>query len=216
VPPVQEIAPGIFGWVTFHEGIRQPVCSYYVEPAGVVIDPMVPEGGLEVFDGHAQPQQALLTTRHHYRGCKEFADRFGLTVLASAPGMHEFEGTDRDVEAFNDGDEVAPGVTAIITDAISPDDTTFAIDHGGGAYAFGDGLVRPPGSPVGVVPDDLMDDPPKTKDGLQNAYRGLLERDFEFDVLLFAHGEPLVGGARKALKDFVNNPVGKLDFGSFA
>jgi hypothetical protein len=162
---------------------------------------MTPEDGLEVFDGHEPPQQALLTTRHHYRDCDAFIERFGLTVVCTEAGLHEFEGTDRRVEGFRPGDEVAPGVVAVGTDAISPDDTTFAIAHGGGALAFGDGLVRPPGGPLGFVPDSLMDEPEKTKERLLNAYRGLLERDF--DTLLFAHGEPLVGGGKAALKEFV-------------
>jgi hypothetical protein len=210
---MEEIAPGIFHWYAFHEGIRMRVSSYYVEPAGVVIDPMVPEEGLEWFDGHEKPQQALLSTRHHYRHCDRFAERFdGLVVVASKPGLHEFEGTDRRVEGFGDGDEVAPGITALITNAISPDDTTFAIDHGGGAYAFADAVVRAPGAPLAVVPDNLMDEPPKTKQAIQDACRGLLERDFDFEHLLFAHGEPVVGGGREALKKFVADPVGQVDF----
>jgi hypothetical protein len=200
---VQEIAPGIFHWITFHRGINMRVCSYYVEPAGVVIDPMVPEDGLDVFDGHAAPQQALLTTRHHYRGCDEFVERFGVTVACSEAGLHEFEGTDRQVEGFSGGDEVAPGVVVVATDAISPDDVTLHIAHGGGALAFGDGLVRPPGGPLGFVPDGLIGDDPETiKAALYDAYRGLLERDF--DTLLFAHGEPLLGGGFSALKEFVS------------
>jgi hypothetical protein len=200
---VQEIAPGIFHWITFHSGINMRVCSYYVEPAGVVIDPMVPEDGLDVFDGHAAPQQALLTTRHHYRGCDAFVERFGVTVACSEAGLHEFEGTDRQVEGFSGGDEVAPGVVVVATDAISPDDVTLHIAHGGGALAFGDGLVRPPGGPLGFVPDGLIGDDPETvKAALYDAYRGLLERDF--DTLLFAHGEPLVGGGFSALKEFVS------------
>ncbi|MEA2421929.1 MAG: hypothetical protein QOF55_1028, partial [Thermoleophilaceae bacterium] len=178
------------------------VSSYYVEAAGVLLDPMLPDGGLEVFDGRSRPQQALLSTRHHYRDCDRFVERFGVTVVASSPGLHEFEGSDRRVEGFEFGDEVAPGVVAVGTDAISPDDTTFHIAHGGGALAFGDGLVRPPGGPLGFVPDGLMgDDPESVKDGLRAAFRGLLERDF--DHLLFAHGEPLVGGGRAALKEFL-------------
>jgi hypothetical protein len=199
---VQEIAPGIFHWTTFRETIGSRVSSYYVEPAGVLIDPMVPEDGLDVFEGHEPPQQALLSIRHHYRGCDEFAERFGLTVVCARSGLHEFEGTDRRVEAFDPGDEVAPGIVAIGTDAISDDDTTFHIAHGGGALSFGDGLVRPPGGDVGFVPDYLMDEPEKTKERLLDAYRGLLERDFEH--LLFAHGEPLIGGGRGALKEFLN------------
>jgi hypothetical protein len=199
---MQEIAPGIFHWTTFRDTIGSRVSSYYVEPAGVVIDPMTPEDGLEVFEGHEPPQQALLTTRHHYRDCDAFRERFGLTVVCTEAGLHEFEGTDRQVEGFRAGDEVAPGVVAVGTDAISPDDTTFVIAHGGGALAFGDGLVRPPGGPLGFVPDSLMDEPEKTKERLLNAYRGLLERDF--DTLLFAHGEPLVGGGKAALREFVS------------
>jgi hypothetical protein len=29
--PVNEIAPGLFDWTTFHEGIQQDVDSYFVE-----------------------------------------------------------------------------------------------------------------------------------------------------------------------------------------
>jgi hypothetical protein len=198
---MQEIAPGIFHWTAFRDSIGMHVSSYYVEPAAIVIDPMVPEDGLEVFDGHSPPQQAILTTRHHYRDSDRFAERFGLTVSCAEAGLHEFEGTDRAVEGFRFGDEVAPGVVAVGTDAISPDDTTLHIAHGGGALAFADGLVRPPGGPLGFVPDQLMDDPPETKERLIDAFRGLLERDF--DHLLFAHGEPLVGGGRRALSDFL-------------
>jgi hypothetical protein len=209
---VQEIAPGIFHWTAFHERIRMTVCSYYIEPAGVVIDPMVPEDGLEVFDGHEKPRQALLSTRHHYRHSDRFVKHLGLSVLASEPGLHEFEGTDLQVEGFRDGDEVAPGITALVTNAISPDDSTFAIAHGGGAYAFADAVVRPPGGPLMVVPDSLMDDPEETKQGIKDACRGLLERDFEFEHLLFAHGEPLLGGGREALERFVERPVDQVDF----
>jgi hypothetical protein len=200
---VQEIAPGIFHWTALHPSIGMRVSSYFVEPAGVVIDPMLPEDGLEVFDRFSQPpQQALLTTRHHYRGCAELVERFGVTVACSAAGLHEFEGTDRQVEGFTGGDELAPGVVAVATDAISPDDVTFHIAHGGGALAFGDGLVRPPGGSLGFVPDGLIGDDPETvKAALYDAYRGLLQRDF--DTLLFAHGEPLVGGGHSALKEFV-------------
>ena len=38
------------------------------------------------------------------------------------------------------------------------------------------------------------------KAGLRSAYSRLLDRDF--DSLLFAHGEPLLGGGREALRHF--------------
>jgi hypothetical protein len=54
------------------------------------------------------------------------------------------------------------------------------------------------------VPDWLMDDPEKTKEGLRSAYRDLLELDF--DRLLLAHGAPLIHGAKSALRSFVDSP----------
>jgi hypothetical protein len=47
-----------------------------------------------------------------------------------------------------------------------------------------------------------MDDPAQTKAGLRDAYRSLLALDF--DVLLLAHGDPVVGEAKQALREFVD------------
>jgi hypothetical protein len=198
---LQEIIPGIHHWTAFHERIRQPVSSYYVAPAGALLDPMVPDEGVEWFEGlDRRPQLILLTNRHHYRHSDRFVEAFGCPVRCSRPGLHEFEGGP-EVEGFDFGDEVALGITAVEVDAICPDDTALHIALGDGAVAFADGLIRPPGGPLGFVPEQYMDDPPATKQGLRDSLRDLLERDF--DHLLFAHGEPLIGGGKSALRDFV-------------
>src|SRR6059036_2491793 len=153
---MQEIVPGIFHWTALHRGIGMRVSSYYVEAAGVVLDPMVPEDGLEAFDRFDHPpQQALLTTRLHNRGCKEFAERFGLEVKCHESGLHEYENAEYEVTGFSGGGEPAPGITVVATDAISPDDTTFHIAHGNGALAFGDGLIHF-GGELSFVPDGLI------------------------------------------------------------
>ena len=211
---MREILPGIHHWTTFHEGIRQRVSSYYVEPAGALIDPMVPEEGLEWFAGRERPQQALLTNRHHYRHSGRFAEAFGILVRASEPSMHEFA-DGRAVEPFAFGDEVAPGITAIEIDAICPDETALHIAVGDGAVALADGLIRPRGGPLSFVDDPLIgDDPPTVKAALRDAFGGLLVRDF--DTLLFAHGEPLVGGGKAALREFLQTPAGQEDYGPMA
>jgi glyoxylase-like metal-dependent hydrolase (beta-lactamase superfamily II) len=48
-----------------------------------------------------------------------------------------------------------------------------------------------------------MDDPEQTKEGLREAYRRLLELDFE--LLLLAHGAPVTTAARDALQEFVES-----------
>ena len=200
---MREIAEGIHHWTAFHDRIRQLVSSYYIVPARTLIDPMVPDDGLDVFEALGPPEQILLTNRHHYRHSDRFAERFGCRVRASKPGLHEFEGTAREVEGYAFGDRLADQITAIEIDAICPDETALYIEVGDGAVALADGLVRAGESPLGFVPDLLIgDDPEAVKRGLRDAYTRLAE-EREFEHVLLAHGEPIVGGGRQALLDSV-------------
>jgi glyoxylase-like metal-dependent hydrolase (beta-lactamase superfamily II) len=97
---------------------------------------------------------------------------------------------------------VAPGIVALEVDAICPEDTALHVEAGEGLLAFADGLIRSGDGSLAFVPDFLMgDDPGEVKRGLRDALRRLVELDF--DSLLFAHGEPLVGGGKSALRAFV-------------
>ena len=205
---MQEIRPGIWHWTAFRETIGQEVHSHWIEPAGIVLDPMVPpDVGLDWWDGRdVQPQQIVLTIGLHWRESDEFRARFGNIPVRCAPAaLDRFEGTDRQAQKFEFGDEIAPGVTALEVGGIAPDETALHIEHGGGAIAIADGVIRTAaGGPLDFVPDFLMgDDPDAVKAALIDSFRELLTRDF--DTLLMAHGEPIVGGARSALREFVES-----------
>jgi glyoxylase-like metal-dependent hydrolase (beta-lactamase superfamily II) len=198
---VDEILDGIFHWTAFHEGIRMDVSSYYVaHESFALIDPMLPDDGLEWFERRQAPERILLTNRHHYRHSARFVEAFDCPVYCHEAGLHEFEGGPA-VEGFAFGEEVAPSIVALEVDAICPEDSSLHISASGGALAFADGLVRFRDDSLAFVPDSLMDDPETVKRGLRESLRSLLERDF--DSLLFAHGLPLVGGAKSALTAFV-------------
>jgi hypothetical protein len=202
--PIREVLPGVHHWTAIHPRIRLPVDSYYIEPAQVVLDPMVPREGLEWFERRATPSQIVLTNRHHLRHSERYKEAFGCRIRCSNAGLHEFE-RGAEVEGFAFGEELAPGITAHQLGAICPDDTALHIRTAdGGALAFADGLTRPRGGGIGFVPGFLMgDDPAAVRAGLRESLRRLL--DLDFDNLLFAHGEPLIGGGRVALRQFVAN-----------
>jgi hypothetical protein len=205
---MREIAPGLFHWTTFHDPIGAAVSSHLVTPAGVVVDPKVPEEGFAALP--FAPQQVVLTSGLHHRDAQRFADEYGIPIRASRAAADRL-GDRLDVEVFGDGDEVAPGVTAIELGVLAPDEGALHIAAGGGAIAFADGLTRY-GDALGFFSDELLgDDPQAVKDGLKNAFRELLSRDFEH--LLFAHGDPIVGGGKAALRAFVEDPVGHPDAG---
>jgi hypothetical protein len=211
---LREIADGIWHWTAFRETIGLDVSSYWIEPARAVIDPMVPpDAGLDWWEERGvRPECMVLTIGLHYRQADRFAERFGCPVLVARAAQHRFEGDDREVRMFDFGDEVAPGITAIEVDAIAPDETALHISHGGGAVAIADGVVRMgAGGQLSFVPDFLMgDDAAQVKDGLLSAFRGLLELDFE--TLLLAHGDPIAGHGKEALREFVASPVEMTDF----
>lgn len=207
---MHEILPGVLHWTTFHDGIGARVSSYYVEPAGALIDPRLPGAGADAFAGRARPQQVVLTTGLHRRHAADFADAFGCTIRASPQALARLDGA-LEAEPYHDGDEVAPGITAIEIGAIAPDEYALHIAAGDGALMFADALVHHAGT-LGFFPDGLLGDEPATvKAGLKDAFAGLLTRDF--DHLLFAHGDPLIGGGRRALRRFVEQPVERAGYG---
>ena len=198
---MKEILPGVFHWTSLHEGIGAIVHSYWitaVEPA-VVIDARVPDEGLKAFERHP-PAHAYLTNRHHYRHGDRFEQAFGTQVWCQEDGLHEFtEG--QNVRGFRHGDELPGGLLALPVGALCPEETALLVPCEGGALAVGDAVIRENGS-LGFVPDSLMgSDAGAVKTGLREAFRAHLNR--EFATLLFAHGPPLVGGARKALREFL-------------
>jgi glyoxylase-like metal-dependent hydrolase (beta-lactamase superfamily II) len=194
---MNEIVPGIFHWTRRHPSIGADVSSYYLAEERVLIDPMEPEEGVDWFRGHGEPQHVLLSNRHHYRDTARFVDAFGCSVRASRPGMHEFT-SGEPVEPFDFGDELPGGVTAYEAGAICPDDSVFHIPARS-ALSVADGVINYGG--LGIVPEEhLGDDPEAVKRAIRESYARLL--DLEFDNLLVAHGEPIVGGARDALREF--------------
>jgi hypothetical protein len=200
---VEEIAPGLWHWTARHPHIGQPVSSYYLQDAGVLIDPLYPPDGPDWFaQRRSEPRHVVLSNRHHDRDAWRLHDDFGCEVHCIASGLHELEGRGP-VTPFQFGDELPGGIAVHEIDAICPDETALYIPAHA-ALACADGVVRWPGvDGLTFVPDWLMDDPAQTKEGLRRAYRGLL--DLDFDRLLLAHGEPVVEGAQDALWAFVDS-----------
>jgi hypothetical protein len=198
---VIEIAPGVWHWTARRERIGADVSSYYLEAERIVIDPMIPREGLKWFEQHGTPRHAVLSNRHHDRDAWQLREAFGCAIHCISNGVYELEGRGP-VAAFEFGDELPGGIVVHEVDAICPDETALHIPRHR-ALVCADGVVRwHGGDQLQFVPDSLMDEPERTKQGLRDAYRRLLELDF--DLLLLAHGEPVVGSAREALRGFVD------------
>jgi hypothetical protein len=189
---VDEIASGVWHWTALRESISSDVSSYYLAEERVAIDPMLPLEQPAWF----RPEHAILTCRHHDRD----AWKLGCTVWVVAQGAHELEGRG-EFRTYAWGDELPGGVIACEVDALSPDETALHVPAHR-ALAIGDGVIRwEADGPLDFVPDRYMDDPDRDKAGLRAAYERLLELDF--DLLLLAHGNPVVGDGKEQLRAFL-------------
>ncbi len=202
LPAVEEILPGIQHWTALHPRIHLQVHSYYIEPSATLIDPMLPAEGLAAFDALAEPHEILLTNRHHYRDSARFVEAFGCRVRCHELGLHRFA-DGPPVEGFAFGERVAPDITALEVGVLCPEETVLQIVLGDGALAFADSVIRRDDGQLGFVSDQLLgDDPEAIRAGLRQSFRRLLDQ--RFDSLLLAHGEPLIGGGKRALEELAS------------
>jgi len=195
---MNEILPGVYHWTVPHPKIKWEVSSYYLSEERVLIDPMIPKEGIDALP--SQPEHVLLTNRHHYRDSGRLQEVLGCTIHCVEQGLHEFKEGEK-VAPFHFGDTLQGNIASIEIGVICPDETALLIPRGDGILAIADGVVRMNDGPLGFVPEQYMDDAAKVKAGLRDGYRGLLDRDF--DHLLLAHGWPLIGGGKQALREFV-------------
>lgn len=94
---------------------------------------------------------------------------------------------------------------------LCPDEYALHITSAEPAIALAD-AVHHYGGALSFFSDELLgEDAKAVKEGLRQQLHALLERDFRH--LLFAHGDPLLGKGKSALRDFVTTPVGQENFG---
>ena len=116
---MQEVLPGVFHWTRAHPKIEIEVSSYALADEHVLIDPLIPETGLDAIP--IEPQHILLTNRHHYRDSGVLAEHFGCKVWCVEQGLHEFKQGEQ-VGAFQFGETLPCGIEIVEVGAICTDD----------------------------------------------------------------------------------------------
>lgn len=209
----REILPGVFHWTAVHPKIGIAVSSHLLADARILLDPLLPPGGIGWLRRHGPPEHVILTNRHHWRHCTEIVEAFAIPIWCNVLGLDEVAdevGAER-VRGFGAGMALPGGIESHAVGVLCPDETALRIPvrEGRACLAVADGVVRigtdfQGDGPLTFVPDDLIDDDPAqvpaVKRGLRAAYGRLC--DLDWTTLLLAHGLPLVGDGRERLRAF--------------
>jgi hypothetical protein len=201
----QALPDGLRHWTARHPNIGMAVSSYALVQSGVLLNPLLPQDDAAL--AGVEPSAIVLTNRHHLRSAGDIGGG-RLPVHVPLAGMSDLEDVDLDLHPYTDGDELPGGLRAVEIGVLSPDE--FAVHHPGlRVLAVADGVMRDGDGPLATFPDDLLgDDPDGVRRGLGQAFARACD-ELEFDHLLLAHGEPVVGTGREELRRFALGLAGR-------
>ena len=205
-----KLTPNLFTWAEIHGASRNQAYtwnSFLVQDESnsvrALIDPLpLSEGEIQQIDELGGPTHLVLTCTYHERSLTEFKRRWDSKVLIHENQVQEVEfavdGT------FADGDVLWDLVEVVrVPDVRHGEEVSFYLRPHGGAFIFGDllsGGRKDSGIPDGNVginaPEYLVD-----LDTARLSLRTLLH--FEFDLMCFGHGSPVVQAAKEVLRQFI-------------
>ena len=189
---MQEITPEIRHWTAVHPNIGWVVSSYWLPGLRVLLDP------LEVPEEVEGVDQIVLSNRHHRRSALEARERFDAVVRVPRTGLHEFG--DDPVEPYELGEPFAGGaITAYQVTELWPDDCALHLPSLD-ALAIADTVMNVEDRLV-FMPDGCFDELDAEKSSIRAGLARLAD-ELDFQHLLLAHGEPLVGDGRERLARF--------------
>ena len=189
---VEEVVPGVWHWRVRDERIGGDWgCSHAVD--GVLIDPHRLAG--DELERLGEIEAIVLTTSSHQRAAWRLRRELGVPVYLPAAAKEVDEEPD---ERYGEGDALPGGLQAVFTPGAGTTQHSLLSPRAGGVLFTPDLFVRSANGPLAWVPFEYMHDPEQAK---RSAERLL---GLEFDVLCMAHGAPLAGGAKDALRGLLS------------
>lgn len=165
-------------------------CSAVATPLGLVlIDPILLAGeALAQIAARSAPIAILLTNGNHERASHELAARFGIEIWAPAGARGELEAD----FWFVGGQPLPGGARAVPLPGFGPAETAYQFASRD-LLVLGDAVINLDSTGLALLPDKYCEDPAAAREAIRTL------ESVAFDHAVFAHGEPLIGGAAARL-----------------
>jgi len=201
---LREIAKNLHGWASFHPQWKVDFNSYALKTGeGVVfIDPLKVEPAvLQQIEALGEPIGIFLTNAHHDRDSDWFRKQYGIQIYAHEKAQADCD-TKIDVLVM-DGERLPGGVKAVHLPGSSASETAYHVKSGGGIILMGDTLLNQGDKGLMLLPEPYIED---KKQALKSLQRLLA---LNFKIITFAHGNPIVGNAKREITNFLKKPKKK-------
>lgn len=195
---VQEVAPGILIWQAYDSKIRADLFStalsthtgtYLVDPIPLAAD------GLRSLRAQRRAAGIFVTNVNHARAAAAFARALSLPIFAHG----ELSGTPDlpHVTAVQDGELLSRGLTAVALDGGPAGEMALHYNDNGGTMILGDALINFEPHGFGVLPAKYCLDANLMRQSLAKLL------NYPFGRMLFAHGTPILSGARARVEQLL-------------
>jgi len=188
---VDEVAPGIFIWQAYDSKSRAELFSTALttHSGTYVVDPIpLASAGLQSLRAHQRVAGIFVTNVIHARAAAEYARALSLPILAhgelsAAPDFPH-------ITAVQGGEVLSRGLTAVALDGGPAGEMALHYNENGGTMILGDALINFEPHGFGMLPAKYCLD----ANLLRQSLAKLL--DYAFARMFFAHGTPILSGAR--------------------
>lgn len=196
---MKEILSGIFTWPWFSEPHGYNFNGYLIRDAAgnLCVDPVEPTPDDLEEIARIGVRRILLTNRNHSRAANRVRRRTGArTAIHPDDAPHaRSQGAELD-EDLRIGEKIGPLAVVSVPGKSAGEVAFYSPERK--ILIVGDAVIGNPPGRCGLLPDRVIDDPPR----LRASVRGLLA--FDFDVLLPGDGEPILQNAKSRLKELVD------------
>ncbi len=179
-------------WQAYEPAVKCDLscCAVRTSRGLVFIDPIpLAEEALEELLQLAPPTAIVCTNGNHARAAADFRARFSIPILAHPDAALEIDQT------ISDGETIPGGFTVITLPGAGAGE--IGLHSAEGTMHVGDALTNIEPRGLALLPEKYCSDARELRRSLGKLLR------FEFEILTFAHGLPLVANARRRLEELL-------------
>lgn len=193
----QQLRDGLWFWQVYEPAVKTELSCCAVALSGrlVFIDPIpLADEALTLLENFAPPSAIILTSGNHARGALPLREKFDIPICAHAEAQPEIEFPLNRV--LTDGSVLLGELTVITLPGFGPGE--IALWHKGLRALFvGDALINIGSQGFTQLPAKYCANAKLGRRSLQK----LLQ--FDFELMTFAHGLPIVSGAKARLENLL-------------
>lgn len=191
---IEIVTASLFTWCAYEPAVKCELtsCALVADEGLIFIDPIdLAEEPLARLLNGRNAIAIVLTNANHARATGIFRERLGVPVFAAA-SAEELEIVPD--STLVDGQVLAGGMRVVALPGAGSGEIALV---GNDVACIGDAIVNLPPEGLRILPVKYCSDPME----LRNSLKKLLS--YEFEVMTFAHGAPLVGAGRRRLEQLL-------------